>query len=159
MKKMLMLFLVSVFCGSLVFAETGKFGIEVAPGGPSLGGFYYTEGFGLGAWTSIKSDNAPLQTSAVDLGFWAEIRTKMEDALYFAYGLDLDTSFGKVAGTNIDSSFGVGPFIGLEKGLSKNFEISVWTEPVYVSRVKMAGSDTITTYKFFNSHLSFHYYL
>lgn len=151
------LFLMIFGAYSAYAATDGRWGVEFVPGNASIGGMYLTSAWEAGSWLSVINNDAAAKTELTTIGFWGGLRNKVEEGLYFVYGLDCNFSFGKTSGSKYDSNYNVGPYISLEKELTKQVSLCVWTEPIAYSYSKVENT-AVTTVTYFKTLLSIQYF-
>jgi len=136
----------------------GKWGIEFASGSANLGGVYYAPTWCAGTWLSITNNDATAKTELTKIGLWGGLRNKLDEGLYIVYGLDGNVSFGKESGSKYDSNYSIAPCITLEKELSKQLMISVWSDLIQYSYCKVENASAVTTITYLTSSLSIKYF-
>ncbi len=74
-------------------------------------------------------------------------RTKIRENIYFAYGFDMGSRFGKQDGNSIKSSFFIAPYVSIEYQPLRQVVLSVWTN-IYTYQNELIANKRTTTHKF-----------
>jgi hypothetical protein len=138
----------------------GRWGLQAAvtTQGPSAGITRYGRHYSAGIFGSVEWNNFSSQTQTYFLGAFGGGRALLSPGLYFAYGLDLGTLFGKVGGISISSSFTIAPYISIEYDLTNDLLLSLWTNPYSYTREKKCGM-VFTTQRIFSTGVALSYLL
>lgn len=137
-----------------------RLGVELTSGMSSLGVLQYDDNYGVGAYLGGSYDNAALATNQTFVGGWAELRSpiSVDKSLFFAYGVDLGITTGKIAGDNIKSAYHFAPFVSLEKHLTDSTLLTMWTDVVSIDVLELENKSSVTTTRVFSTNLALIYY-
>jgi hypothetical protein len=124
----------------------------------SIGLSAYNPNYGGGIWVGRSENNDSSPTTLTFLGFWAEKRFQLDKNVFFAAGMNGNIGLGEINGTDIESKYSVGPFIGIQYYLLPNILISTWTNPISYSVQELEGSDKVTSIEFFSSNIGLNYF-
>lgn len=135
--------------------SNGHFAVQGAltsGGNLSIGFADYTPclEFGANASGSIVSTNTGTNTQTFSPGIFAGLRTAIAANTFFAYGANAGITVGHIGGVNINSSFGVGPYVSLEQMLNDKLLLTGWINP-YAYRYQKLGVSERNTHNFFTS--------
>lgn len=137
----------------IVKSDSNRIAIQaaIATGGNlGIGIVDYAETTELGLTISGTVNNASNQTKTISPVIFGGLRKALGEQTYFAYGIDLVSTFGRDHGSHINSDYAVGPYISLEQMLTSHIMLSGWIEPYQYHYVKIAGTSTSTN-NFFSS--------
>lgn len=144
--------------GSTVLTAQPNYGVEVVPGKSSIGVCAYTPYYGGGLWVGKSYNNAVPSSKLTLFGFWLEKRHKLQERTYLSLGIDGHTAMGKSSGTDFESNYAFGPYVGVQYYLVPKIMISVWTNPISYSVEELEGSDAVTTVDYFSSKIGLTYF-
>jgi hypothetical protein len=123
----------------------------IATGGSlGIGLVNYTEKTELGLTVSGKINNSSMQTKTITPVIFAGLRKSLSQLTYFAYGIDLGSTFGRDHGVNIESSYQIGPYISIEQMLTYHVMLAGWIQP-YAYQYEKKGGTSTSTNNFFNT--------
>lgn len=113
----------------------------------------FTEKTELGLTVSGSVNNSSRnQNKTITPVIFGGFRKALGQSTYFAYGLDLASTFGKTQGNTINSDYQIGPYISLEQMLTTHFMLAGWIQPYQYHYQKNSGSSTSTsTNNFFST--------
>lgn len=127
--------------------NSSRFGIQgaIATGGNlGLGIVNFTEKTEIGLTVSGKYNNARYQTKTITPVIFAGLRNHLCQCTYFAYGLDLVSTFGRNNGRTINTDYQVGPYISIEQMLTHHVMLAGWILPYQYSYQKVCCVSTST---------------
>lgn len=142
--------------GLSVTNYAGQVGIEGTLGLSSLGVSFYENTYAAGVYYGQGQDETPgVKVSVATFGGWAELRTKIEKDLFFAYGVGTYLKTGVGAGTTLET-FGIEPFVSFEYYATPHLMLSLWNNLIDYSSTKMT-SGTFTKSSLFQSYAAVTY--
>lgn len=126
------------------------FSVQFSASGSGVAGVYRLngpteDGLYVGVYGASSSSTAATDTQRTTLGGWLGSRQKLNQGLYFAYGVEGYTRSGKVSNNTIENGYEGGPFIGIHKYFNENWYITVYNNPIYMTSEKVSGVTTTTT--------------
>ena len=142
-----------VFAGDAVIDHYSRFGIQgaMATGGNlGIGIVNFTPVTEIGLTVSGSVNNAPDETRTITPVVFAGLRKSLCEHTYFAYGIDLAGTYGRIYGQKIDSDYGVGPYISLEQMLTPHLMLTGWIQP-YQYHYQKRDWQSISTNNFFST--------
>jgi len=132
---------------------TGRFAIQgaIATGGTlGIGIVHYTENTEIGLTISGQINNASHSTKTVTPVLFGGLRNAICEGTYFAYGLNVVSTFGTDQGHKIKYDIGAGPYISLEQMLTCHVMLVFWIDP-YQYQYQKIGKTSISTQSFFST--------
>jgi hypothetical protein len=141
------------FAGDAVIDNYSRFGIQgaMATGGNlGIGIVNFTPTTELGLTVSGSVNNAPDRTQTITPVLFGGFRKALGERTYFAYGIDLAGTYGRIYGEKIDSDYGVGPYISLEQMLTAHLMLTGWIQP-YQYHYQKRGVQSVSTNNFFST--------
>jgi len=125
--------------------------IAATSGGNISPGFVrYAPNYSAGITASANLDN-----NEDDRTFSVEIfggpRYLLLPATYFAYGLEVDSEFGKKHDKTIEASYAVGPYVGIDYYFSTHVLISAFISPYTYQYERLKDESSTSTNKIFSS--------
>lgn len=119
----------------------GNFGIGIVD---------FTDVTEIGLTISGSINDAPFETKRVTPVIFAGLRNALGERTYFAWGLDLNRTFGTLNGNHVDSNIQVGLYVSLEQMLTNHVMLTGWVNPYQYTYLKLANNG-VSTNDFFST--------
>lgn len=110
----------------------------------------FTETTELGLTLSGNYNNARCSTRTITPVLFGGLRQNICCNTYFAYGIDLASTFGQQHGLSIHSDYHVGPYISIEQMLTPHVMLAGWIQP-YQYAYERIGCSSVSTQSFFST--------
>jgi len=126
------------------------FSVQVSSSGSGIAGVYRLngptdDGVYVGVYGASSSSSAATDTSRMTLGGWVGTRQRLNNGLYFAYGIEGYSRSGKVANNTIENGCEGGPFVSIHKYFSENWYVTVFNNPIYMTTETVSGVKSTST--------------
>jgi hypothetical protein len=153
-----MAIVVGCLLGLSTTSDAMKIGVEGTLGKSSLGLVFYEDAYAGGVfYGQAQDETATVQSSTATVGAWAALRHKIDNKLFFNYGVNTYLKTGVYKGGNTLETFGLSPFVGFEYEATSHFLLTAWSNIIDYNTTKIGTSPSFTTTSLFQSYAGITY--